>query len=53
MTQVIAIDRTSIRRNITLTGKPQPQHIDTLVRNGFQYERAQQWWKVEQARACY
>ena len=50
MTKVIAIDRTTIRRNITLTGKPEPQHIDALVRNGFQYdERAQQWWKMEHA----
>lgn len=50
MNQIIAIDRTTVRRNITLTGKPEGKHIDALIRNGFQYdEKAQQWWKVEQA----
>lgn len=50
MNDIIAIDRTTVRRNITLTGKPEDRHIDALIRNGFQYdEKSQQWWKVEQA----
>lgn len=53
MTHVIAVDRTTIRRNITLTGRPQPELIDALVRTGFQFdEKAQQWWKVENAAAA-
>jgi predicted RNA methylase len=52
MNNIIAIDRTTIRRNITLTGKPEAGHIDALIRNGFKYdERAQQWWKLEYASA--
>jgi predicted RNA methylase len=47
MTNFIALDRTQIRRNITLQDKPPAHCIDALVRNGFRYdERAQQWWKI-------
>lgn len=52
-TNLIAVDRIQVRRNITLTGKPEPRHIDSLIRNGFKYdERAQQWWKLEYASAA-
>jgi predicted RNA methylase len=46
MNQITALDRTTIRRNITITGKPPAAVIDGLIRTGFQYdERSQQWWK--------
>ena len=48
MTQLIAIERGTTRRNYTLTGRPPAHIIDALVRLGYQYdERAQQWWKQQ------